>query len=89
MIGGVQKRLSLKPLILYCPVVKWATVVLVMILQCFLGFQSPSIDFTNNFAQANIPSGYPFLIELVRDFNSDGVQGDVILISNKILYGQA
>ena len=50
-----------------------------MILQCILGFQSQRIDFTNAFAQADIPSGEPVFIELPRDFKSDGGQNDVVL----------
>ena len=59
------------------------------ILQCILGLQSQSIDFTNNFAQADIPSGEPVFIEIPRDFNSDGGQHDVVLKLKKSLYGQA
>ena len=60
-----------------------------LILQCILGLQSQSIDFTNSFAQADIPSGYPVFIELPRDLKSDGGQHDVLLKLNKSLYGQA
>ena len=49
------------------------------ILQCILGLQSQSIDFTNSFAQADIPSGDPVFIELTRDLKSDGGQHDVVL----------
>ena len=35
--GDIQKRLSPKPLNLYYPVVQWATVRLMLILQCILG----------------------------------------------------
>ena len=87
--GDVQKRLSLKPLNSYYPVVQWATVRLMLILQCILGLQIQSIDFTNAFAQAYIPSGVPVFVELPRYFNSDGGQGDVFLKLNKSLYGQA
>ena len=52
---------------------------LMLILQCILGLQSQSIDFTNAFAQADIPSGEPVFIELTRDFKSDGGQHDVVL----------
>ena len=55
--GDIQKRLSPKPLNYYSPVVQWATVRLMLILQCILGLQSQSIDFTNAFAQSDIPSG--------------------------------
>ena len=60
-----------------------------LILQCIIGFQSQSIEFTNAFAQADIPSGEPVFIELPRDFKSDLGQGGVVLRSKKSLYGQA
>ena len=60
-----------------------------LILQCILGLQSQSIDFTNAFAQEDIPSGEPVFIELPRDFNNDWGQHDVVLKLKKILYGQA
>ena len=58
-------------------------------LQFILGLQSQSIDFTNAFAQADIPSRYPVFIELLRYFKSDGGQHDVVLKLKKSLYGQA
>ena len=69
--------------------VQWYTVKLVLILQCILGLQYQSIDCTNAFAQADIPSGEPVFIKLPRDFKIDGVQHDVVLKLNKSLYGQA
>ena len=57
-----------------------------LILQCIIGFQSQSIDFTNAFAQAYITSGKPFFIELPRYFNSDGGKYDVVIRLKKILY---
>ena len=87
--GDVQKRLSPKPLDLYYPVVQWATVKLIFVLQCILGFQSQIIDFTNAFSQADNPSGQPVFIEITRDFKSDGRQCDVVIRLNKSLYGQA
>ena len=45
---------------------------LMLILQCILGLQSQSIDFTIAFAQTDIPSGEPVFIELPRYFKSDG-----------------
>ena len=87
--GDIQRRLSPKPLNLYSPVVQWATVRLMLILQCILGLQSQNIDFKNAFAQEYIPSGDPVFIEILRDFMSDGEQGDVVLKLKKSLYGQA
>ena len=54
-----------------------------LILQCIIGLQSQSIDFTNAFDQEYIPSGDPVLIELPRYFKSDGGQCDVVLRLNK------
>ena len=78
-----------KPLNWYYPVVQRTKVRLMLILYCIIGFQSQSIDFTNTFAQADIISGDPVLIELPRDFKSDGGQHDVVLKFKKSLYGQA
>ena len=86
--GDIQKRLYPKPLDLYYTVVQWATVRLMLILQCILGLQSQHIDSTNAFSQADIPSGDTVLIELTRDLNIDGGQGDVVLRLKKSLYGQ-
>ena len=59
-----------------------------LILQFILGLQSQIIDFINAFSQADITSEEPVLIELPRDFNSDGGQHDVVLKLNKSLHGQ-
>ena len=87
--GDIQNIMSPKPLNSYSPVVQWATVMLMLILQCIIGLKSQSINFKNAFAQADIPSGEPVFIELPRDFKSDGRQHDVVLKLNKSLYGQA
>ena len=39
--------------------------------------------------QEYIPSEDPILIEIPRDFNSDGVKYDYVLMLKKIPYGQA
>ena len=88
MRGDVKKRLSPKPPNSYYPVVQWATVRLMLIFQCILGLQSPSIDFINPFSQEDVPSGEPVFIRLPRYFKSDGGQGGVILILKKSQYGQ-
>ena len=89
MRGDFQNILSPEPLNWYSTVVHWATVRLMLIFQCILGLHSQIINFTNTFAQKDIPSGEPVFIELPRDFRSDGVQCDVVLILKKSLYGQA
>ena len=60
-----------------------------LILKCILGFNSQSIDFTNAFAQEDIPSWVSFFIEITRDFKSDGGHSDIFLRLNKSLYGRA
>ena len=89
MRGDFQKILSPKLLNLCSPLVKWATARLMLIFQCILGLQSPSIDYTNSFDQADITSGEPVLVEIPRDFKIDGGQDDVVLRLKIILYGQA
>ena len=87
--GDIQKILSPKPLNSYSPVVQWATVRLMLILQYILGLHIQSIDIKNAFAHADIPSGEPVSIELPRDFNSYGGQDDIVTKLKKSLYGQA
>ena len=52
---------------------------LMLILQCIIGLQSQNIDFTNAFAQEDIPIGELVFNELPRYFKSDGGQHDVVL----------
>ena len=61
---------------------------LMLILQCIIGLKSQSIDFTNDFAQADIPIEETVVIELPRDFKSDGGQDYVVIKLNKIICGQ-
>ena len=55
-----------------------------LIFQCILGLQSQSIDFTNDFSQADIPSGEQVFIVLPRYFKS--MEDNVILLSYEIKY---
>ena len=89
VIGDTQKRFSPKPLNSYYPAVKEATLRLIPILQCIIGLQSQSIDFTNSFDKADIPSGKPVFIEISRYFKNNGLQHDVVLKLKKCVYGQA
>ena len=75
----VQKILSPEPPHLYSPVVQWATVRLMLILQCIIGFQSQITDLMNSFDRAYIPSGEPVFIEHPRDIKRGGRQCDVVL----------
>ena len=51
--------------------------------------KSQSIDVNNAFAQTDIIIGESVFIEITRDFNSDGGQGNVVLRLKKSLYGQS
>ena len=60
-----------------------------LILQFIFGLQIQSIDFTNVFPQADIPSGKPVFVEPPRYFKIYGKQGYVVIRLDKSLYGQA
>ena len=68
---------------MYSSMVQWATVELMLILHCFLGFQIQSIDFTNEFYQTDIPRGEHFYIELTKDINSNVLRCVVFVILKK------
>ena len=51
---------------------------LMLILKFILGLQSQIIDFTDAYAQADIPGGEPVFFGITRDFKSDGGQDDVL-----------
>ena len=53
--GGVQKRLYPELLNSYYLLFQWETVRLMLILYCIIVLHSQSIDFTNDFYQADIP----------------------------------
>ena len=78
--GDIQKRLSPKPLNSYSPVVQCYTVRLMLIFQCILGFQSQGINFTNAFAQVDIPSGGP--VSLNFPGISRVMEDNMMLLSN-------
>ena len=87
--GVVQNRLPPEPLETYYPVLQWDTVRMLLIFQSIIVFQRQVLDFTNDFAQVDIPRGKQLFIELPRYLNSDGEQCGVVLILEKIQYGQA
>ena len=87
--GDVQKRLFTETIYEYYRVIQWATVRLMLIFQFIIGLQSQIIDFTNAFAQVDIQSGELVFIEITKYFKSNGVQCDVVIRLNKILFGQA
>ena len=89
MKGYFQKILSTETLKSYSPVIQWYTVRLMLILQCVIILKIQSICFANAFAQADITSGYPLLVEPPRNFKSDGLQCDIVVRLKRVLYGKA
>ena len=89
MIGDVQKRLYTEPLNTYSTVPQWETLRKTFIFQCILCLQSQSNDFTNNFAQEDIPKGGHLFNEVARYLNNNRGQCDNVLRLKKSLYGQA
>ena len=54
----------------YSPLAQWATVRLMLVVQCSIGFQSQNIDLTNYFYHMDITRWEPALIEIPRDLMS-------------------
>jgi len=69
----------------YAPVVSWTTVRLMLVLTIILGLETQQIDFSNAFAQADLPK--PVYLELPRDFPAANGQ-NMVLQLHKSLYGQ-
>ena len=77
--GDVKKKLYPEPLNSYSPLVQWDTLRLMLIFRCIICLKSQIIDFTNAFAQADIPSGETVFIELNRILKSDRGQCVVVI----------
>ena len=86
--GDVQKRVTSEPMNTYAPVVQWSTVRLMLIMTCILKLHTVSIDFSNAFAQADIPEGTHVYIECPKGYEPANGK-DMVLKLNKSLYGQA
>ena len=86
--GDVQKRKAETPLNTYAPVAMWSTIRLMLIMSCLLNLTTLSVDFSNAFAQADIPESQTVYIEPPQGFTSENGD-DIVLKLNKSLYGQA
>ena len=85
--GDIQKRQSSVTIDTYSPVVQWASVRLMLVLTVIFGLATRQIDFSNAFAQTDIPDTENVYVEMPKHFTStDGV--DSVLRLNKALYGQ-
>ena len=85
--GDIQKRVSEEPMNTYAPVVQWSTVRLMLVMTCILSLQTQATDFSNAFAQAELPE--PVYILPPAKYHCPEWGQDPILKLNKSLYGQA
>ena len=72
----------------YAPAAMWSTIRLMLIMSCLLNLTILSVDFSNAFAQADIPESQTVYIEPPQGFTSENGD-DIVLKLNKSLYGQA
>jgi hypothetical protein len=85
--GDIQKRQSQVTVDTYSPVVQWASVRLMLVLTVIFGLATRQIDFSNAFAQTDIPTDEHVYVELPHHFRAtEGVES--VLKLNKALYGQ-
>lgn len=85
--GDIQKRQSSIVVDTYAPVVQWASVRLMLVLTIIFRLATRQIDFSNAFAQTDIPATEDVYVEMPSHFSStDGI--DSVLKLNKALYGQ-
>jgi hypothetical protein len=87
--GDIERRKAGPSLDNYSPVVAWATVKMMLLLGLFCGLQTTQVDYTNAFAQADLPEReYMELPQYFKKELSDGFN-DPIIELNKSLYGGA
>lgn len=85
--GDIQKRQSTVSVDTYAPVVQWSSVRLMLVLTIIFGLATRQIDFSNAFAQTEIPEDEHVYVDIPSHFHPvSGV--DSVLKLNKALYGQ-
>lgn len=87
--GDIERQKAGPSLNTYSPVVSWATVRMMLLLGLICGLQTTQVDYTNAFAQADLPE--PAYMELPFKFERELGEGieDPIIQLNKSLYGGA
>ena len=84
--GDVETRMNKGNMDTYSPVIQWSSVRLMLIFTILFGLRTKSIDFSNAFAQANMPSDTNIYLEMPENFvTSDN--SDNVLRLKKSLYG--
>ena len=88
--GDLEKKINGKrgeSVDTYSPVVQWSTVRLMLVLTIILGMVTRAVDFSNAFAQADMPPDMQVYLEMPENFApNDG--SDSVLRLKKSLYGQ-
>ena len=80
--GDLQQKYNLAESDVYSPVVNWSTIRLMLVLTQQLGLSTVHLDFSNAFAQADIPEGTEVFIEPPPRYST---QNDMVLKLNKSL----
>jgi hypothetical protein len=73
----------------YAPVTSWTTVRLLLTLSIIANLESVQVDYTNAFAQADLPEGEEAYIEIPQGFYTSNPDKDIVLKLRKSLYGLA
>jgi hypothetical protein len=84
--GNVEARMSEGKMNTYSPVIQWSSVRLMLIFTILFDLRTQSTDFSNAFAQADMPDDLNIYLEMPENFGcSDG--SDSVLKLKKSLYG--
>jgi hypothetical protein len=73
----------------YAPVTSWTTVRLLLTLSIVANLESVQVDYTNAFAQADLPKGEETFMEIPQGFYGSDPDKDMVLELKKSLYGLA
>ena len=84
--GDVETRMNKGNMDTYSPVIQWSSVRLMLIFTILFGLHTQSIDFSNAFAQANMPADTNIYLEMPENFASTD-KSDCVLKLKKSLYG--
>jgi len=87
--GDIERRKAGPSIDTYSPVVNWSSVRIMLLLGLICGLKTKQVDYTNAFAQADLPS--PAYMELPEKFKQELGEGmdDPIIELHKSLYGGA
>ena len=86
MRGDVEARMSEGKMHTYSPVIQWSSLRLMLIFTILFDLKTQSTDFSNAFAQADMPDDLNIYLEMPENFGcSDG--SDSVLKLKKSLYG--